>query len=159
MSVCMNVKMLCSSLQDMVGLRRRKDVKGQLQISQPFNFKKETAILPGLTEDEITVLREKAAASCLGVADELHSRSPSPDYAHPRQPPPIPTRHSSRNSAAALLSAATEDTLFLGSSSQPVSPSSSKRSGTPMDLDLGTPSSPLTPRGSPKSTRSTRLLA
>ncbi|KAK4454460.1 hypothetical protein QBC34DRAFT_471378 [Podospora aff. communis PSN243] len=158
MSVCMNVKMLCSSLQGMVGLRRRKDVKRQLQISQPFNFKKETTILPGVTEDEITVLREKAAASCLGVADELHSRSPSPDYAHPRQPPPIPTRHSSRNSTAALLASANEDAPFL-TSSQPVSPSSSKVTGAPMDLDLGSPVSPLTPRGSPRSARSTRLVA
>ncbi|KAK0641480.1 hypothetical protein B0T16DRAFT_461540 [Cercophora newfieldiana] len=155
MSVCMNVKMLCASLQDMVGFRRRKDAK-RLQISQPFNFKKEATILPGLTEDEITVLREKAAASCLGVADDLHSRSPSPDYANPRQPPPIPTRHSSRNSAAAVVPA-TEDTPFLPSS-VPVSPTSNL-SGAPMDLDLGSPISPLTSKGSPRSARSTRLLA
>ncbi|KAK4035042.1 hypothetical protein C8A01DRAFT_48707 [Parachaetomium inaequale] len=65
MTVYSEVKRLYSSLQEMVGLRRRKR---QLQISESFNFKKETTILPGLTEDEISVLREKAAASRLGIA-------------------------------------------------------------------------------------------
>ena len=70
MTVYSEVKRLYSSLQEMVGLRRRKR---QLQIvrpphthysqpcmyvltmsiqSEPFNFKQETTILPGLTEDE-----------------------------------------------------------------------------------------------------------
>ncbi|GAB1318638.1 hypothetical protein MFIFM68171_08848 [Madurella fahalii] len=69
MSVCAEVKRLYASLQEMIGLRRRKGVKHPLQISEPFNFKKETTTLPGFTEDEIAVLREKAAASRLGIAD------------------------------------------------------------------------------------------
>ncbi|KXX72880.1 hypothetical protein MMYC01_210386 [Madurella mycetomatis] len=69
MSVCSEVKRLYASLQEMVGLRRRKGVKHSLQISEPFNFKKEITILPGFTEDEIAVLREKAAASRLAIAD------------------------------------------------------------------------------------------
>ena len=154
MQVCINVKRICASLQDMVGFRRRKDGKRQLQISQPFNFKKETTILPGLTHDEITVLREKAAASCLGIADHLHSRSSTPDYTHPRQPPPIPIRASSRGSVPMGLMA-TEDMPFL-SSSLPTSSTSSHMSNA-MDLDLGSPISPLTTRGSPRSVRS-RLL-
>jgi len=156
MSVCINFKMLCSSLQDIVGFRRKRAPKRQLQISQPFNFKKETSVLPGFTEDEIALLREKAAASCLGVAEQLHSRSPSPDYTYPRQVPPIPTRSSSRSLAAAAQMAA-EETPFP-TSAIPASPSSSNAS-SPADLDLGSYVSPLTtPRGSPRSARS-KLLA
>ncbi|AEO67184.1 uncharacterized protein THITE_2116017 [Thermothielavioides terrestris NRRL 8126] len=65
MNVYSEVKRFYTSLQEMVGLRRRKR---QLQISEPFDFKKETVILPGLTDGEISVLREKAAASRLGIA-------------------------------------------------------------------------------------------
>ncbi|SPQ23886.1 9c2fd302-a5fe-4045-996b-7cd1385ffa46 [Thermothielavioides terrestris] len=49
MNVYSEVKRFYTSLQEMVGLRRRKR---QLQISEPFDFKKETVVLPGLTEDE-----------------------------------------------------------------------------------------------------------
>ncbi|KAH6631472.1 hypothetical protein F5144DRAFT_602290 [Chaetomium tenue] len=72
----------------MVGLRRRKR---QLQIPEPFDFKREATLIPGISENEyalpiplyrhppktnthlpppsrISVLREKAAASRLGIA-------------------------------------------------------------------------------------------
>ena len=74
LNVYSEFKRLYSSLQKMVGLPRRKALKPQLQIvqsrpplsltqtnshltqhllqSEPFNFKKETTILPGLTQDE-----------------------------------------------------------------------------------------------------------
>ncbi|KAH6856927.1 hypothetical protein B0I37DRAFT_426548 [Chaetomium sp. MPI-CAGE-AT-0009] len=87
MTVYSEVKRLYSSLQQMVGLRRRKR---QLQISEPFDFKREATIIPGLTEDEISVLREKAAASRLGIAyaDTHASHSvlslPLPDHHHHR---------------------------------------------------------------------------
>ncbi|KAK4146589.1 uncharacterized protein C8A04DRAFT_25505 [Dichotomopilus funicola] len=64
MLVYSEVKRLYTSLQEIMGRRRKR----QLQISDPFDFKKEVTIIPGLTEDEITVLREKAAASRLGIA-------------------------------------------------------------------------------------------
>ncbi|KAL2259448.1 hypothetical protein VTK26DRAFT_6863 [Humicola hyalothermophila] len=75
-SVYLGAKRLCMSLQEMVGLRRRKGLKRDLRISEPFNLKKEAVILPGLSEDEITVLREKAAASRLGVAATDSTSSP-----------------------------------------------------------------------------------
>ncbi|RKU40966.1 hypothetical protein DL546_003376 [Coniochaeta pulveracea] len=46
---------------------RRREKKRIYEISAPFNFKKECTVLPGITQDEISVLREKAAASCLGI--------------------------------------------------------------------------------------------
>jgi hypothetical protein len=67
MTVYSEVKRLYSSLQEMVGLRRRKR---QLQIvrpshalvnslaltnhlqSEPFDFKREATIIPGISEDE-----------------------------------------------------------------------------------------------------------
>jgi hypothetical protein len=80
--------------------------------SAPFNFKKEEICLPGITEDEyvtlsrlhdrflelmptlpsrISVLREKAAASCIGIA---HDRDPTA-FGSLQEPPRIPTRSSS----------------------------------------------------------------
>ncbi|KFA67766.1 hypothetical protein S40285_09877 [Stachybotrys chlorohalonatus IBT 40285] len=56
-------------------LRRRKQ-KRNVQISAPFNLRLEPTAFPGITEDEINILREKAAASCIGVAEAL-PRSPS----------------------------------------------------------------------------------
>ncbi|KAL2169217.1 hypothetical protein VTG60DRAFT_6381 [Thermothelomyces hinnuleus] len=78
------IKRVYSSLQKAVGLHRRKR---QLQISEPFNFRKEAVTLPGLSEEKISALREKAAVSRLGIAhagaynDKIahhgHRRSPS----------------------------------------------------------------------------------
>ncbi|KAK5658265.1 hypothetical protein OQA88_2240 [Cercophora sp. LCS_1] len=152
--------------QDAVGLKRRKNIK-RLQISQPFDFKKEAVIIPGLSEDEISVLREKAVASCIGTIDDHGSRSssraPSPDSANPCNPPPIPARRRSPRRSASLntrLSLPLETIAITPLSALlplPISPSSSGTS-TPLDLDLGfqlgTPLSPLTPRGSPRSVRS-----
>ncbi|KAI1360416.1 hypothetical protein F5Y08DRAFT_48369 [Xylaria arbuscula] len=60
-----------------------------LQISAPFNFKHETISLPGLSEDDIAILKEKAAASRLGVAGANKDRS-SP-FGSPRKAPPAPS--------------------------------------------------------------------
>ncbi|KAK3292117.1 uncharacterized protein B0H64DRAFT_466641 [Chaetomium fimeti] len=84
MTVYSEVKRLYSSLQEMVGLRRRKR---QLQIVlRTFDFKREATIIPGLTEDEISVLREKAAASRLGIAHAdayTDTLLPLPAHHHP----------------------------------------------------------------------------
>jgi len=134
----------------------------------------------------MTVLREKAAASRLGVAEENppSSRSTTPDYTHPRSAPAMPVRGPSRLSSGAVslplpCTSIYEDGPFLlaMSTSLPVSPMSSNSSsgssrsrsrsgsgpssGMLMDLGdfhLGSPVSPLTPRGSPRSVRS-RMLA
>ncbi|KAJ9144326.1 hypothetical protein NKR19_g6541 [Coniochaeta hoffmannii] len=66
MPACLDFRRIRSRLQDM-RVFRRKEKKRTLIISAPFNFKKETTYLPGITDSEISVLREKAAASCLGV--------------------------------------------------------------------------------------------
>ncbi|KAK0736232.1 hypothetical protein B0T21DRAFT_411417 [Apiosordaria backusii] len=84
MYLCSEVKRLYSSLQEMITSRRgalkrhgRGDSKRQLVISEPFNFEHRAVILPGLTPEEILVLREKAAATRLGI--------------HTDFPPSIPT--------------------------------------------------------------------
>lgn len=90
MPVCADVRQLCSTLQGLVTFRRRRPAKRRPQISEPFDFKREMTVLPGLTQDEISVLREKAAASCLGVADyDRHlygdeSPATTPDYHLPQ---------------------------------------------------------------------------
>ncbi|KAF4126707.1 hypothetical protein GMORB2_0444 [Geosmithia morbida] len=45
--------------------------------SAPFNLTREPVILPGISEDELCILREKAAASCIGVVETMVPRSPS----------------------------------------------------------------------------------
>ncbi|KAK0718008.1 hypothetical protein B0T26DRAFT_751993 [Lasiosphaeria miniovina] len=91
MHVCSNFKRFCSSLQDLVSFRRRKDLRRQLQISEPFNFRKEDTVIPGLTENEITVMREKAAASCLGIADLLYYDTASMSLSLPLPSPRLRT--------------------------------------------------------------------
>ncbi|KAK1759230.1 hypothetical protein QBC47DRAFT_436900 [Echria macrotheca] len=166
MQVYTNVKRIYSSLQDRVGFRRRKDLK-RLQIlslrefleesaipltpkqSQPFDFKKEATILPGYTEDELSVLREKAAASRIGIADETMllfpsspSRDSSPDYMHPRHAPSVPRDDEDELETPALPVTAFETQLLLSNTLTGGSTSSSGRS-TPMDLDFGSPVSPM----------------
>ncbi|KAL2159488.1 hypothetical protein VTH06DRAFT_2493 [Thermothelomyces fergusii] len=65
LAIYSEIKRIYSLLQKAVGLHRRKR---QLQISQPFNFRKGEAAFPGLSEEEISALREKAAVSRLGIA-------------------------------------------------------------------------------------------
>ncbi|CAJ2512230.1 Uu.00g052450.m01.CDS01 [Anthostomella pinea] len=70
---CLGLKAFTARLQRLVGLNKSKAApseKRSLQISAPFNFKHETVCLPGISEDEIAILKEKAAASRLGVASD-----------------------------------------------------------------------------------------
>ncbi|KAI0445756.1 hypothetical protein F4803DRAFT_106937 [Xylaria telfairii] len=60
-----------------------------LQISAPFNFKHESISLPGLSEDDIATLKEKAAAARLGVGDD-HNDDDSSAFGSPRKAPPAP---------------------------------------------------------------------
>ncbi|TRX90091.1 hypothetical protein FHL15_009010 [Xylaria flabelliformis] len=64
---CMVFNTFTARLQRLVGLKSKRN---SLQISAPFNFKRETINLPGLSEDEIATFKEKVAASHLGVRDD-----------------------------------------------------------------------------------------
>ncbi|KAK3985991.1 hypothetical protein QBC44DRAFT_145006 [Cladorrhinum sp. PSN332] len=92
--ICSEVKKLYVSFQGMITSRRRKDVKSRIQISEPFNFERRPVSLPGLTAEEILVLREKAAATRLGIHLELSdpTASSSGSTLMPcsrQQPPPL----------------------------------------------------------------------
>ncbi|ORY59734.1 uncharacterized protein BCR38DRAFT_412728 [Pseudomassariella vexata] len=68
MPLCIGFKEFATRLQHFMG-RKPKAKRRSITISAPYNFKHESANLPGISEDEITILKEKAAASRLGVAD------------------------------------------------------------------------------------------
>ncbi|KAK7420875.1 hypothetical protein QQZ08_010204 [Neonectria magnoliae] len=96
MQISTNVRTLCSRVQTLIRQRRRKE-KRAMQISAPFNLKHEPVQLPGVSEDEIAMLRDKAAASRIGIADPvlptpLTPRSPystSSLFSHPVRPQPL----------------------------------------------------------------------
>ncbi|KAG5928796.1 hypothetical protein E4U42_007981 [Claviceps africana] len=54
--------------------RQRRDV--EVEISAPFGLKREPVNLPGVSQEEIFILREKAAASQIRIL-ELRPESPS----------------------------------------------------------------------------------
>ncbi|KAK3398446.1 hypothetical protein B0T20DRAFT_392845 [Sordaria brevicollis] len=62
MQVCSNFKRFRASLQELLGIKRRNRVKGQ-DISAPYDFKKETTVIPGITEEYLESLRDEALAS------------------------------------------------------------------------------------------------
>ncbi|OAA68288.1 hypothetical protein SPI_00483 [Niveomyces insectorum RCEF 264] len=80
--VCTSFKSYMSRLHRVLSIRRKK-TKPRLVISAPFDFKKEDSllVLPGVSNEELTLLREKAAASVVGSA----LSSPYPD-SPPRGP-------------------------------------------------------------------------
>ncbi|KAM7201999.1 hypothetical protein V8F33_003006 [Rhypophila sp. PSN 637] len=94
-----DVKRLCTSLRGLRMFKRGKETKrSKLEISQPFNFKREITTLPGLSEDEISVLREQAAASCVGLAEAKTEHDNRHMQQHQIQPhSPHHTRSHSRN--------------------------------------------------------------
>ncbi|KAK4249222.1 hypothetical protein C7999DRAFT_39638 [Corynascus novoguineensis] len=118
MAIYSGVRRFYTSLQRMVGLRRRKrqlqivrahlrSSRGRIALtsssqSEPFNFRKEATVLPGLSEEEMSAFREKAAVSRLGIA-HTHAgayndtstsqhccRSPQSPPSHLSIPLPIP---------------------------------------------------------------------
>ncbi|KAI0396738.1 hypothetical protein F5Y17DRAFT_78875 [Xylariaceae sp. FL0594] len=91
---CMMFPNFSARLQRLLGLKtkaaaRDKRTSQIMKISAPFNFKHETVSLPGLSEDEITLLKEKAAASRIGVIDG-HDDIPSSFGVSPRKAPRAP---------------------------------------------------------------------
>ncbi|KAK0746742.1 hypothetical protein B0T18DRAFT_429647 [Schizothecium vesticola] len=159
MQVCTNLKHLYSSLQEHITLRRKSSPKQSqrpLQISQPFNFKKEPCTLPGLTESEIFALREKAAASRIAILPDYcppspssHSRCSSPGSARSlvintstdedffATAPPIPARSARR--AASMMVFRGDGGVGAGwsTTSLPAAGTAAGSSGcsTPVDLD------------------------
>ncbi|TGJ86719.1 hypothetical protein E0Z10_g2025 [Xylaria hypoxylon] len=98
---CMLFSNFTTRLQRLVGLKSKaaaaaaaaaaageKRNSHTLQISAPFNFKHETISLPGLSEDDIAILKEKAAASRLGVAGA--NKDGSSTFGSPRKAPRAP---------------------------------------------------------------------
>ncbi|KAI0555619.1 hypothetical protein F4679DRAFT_176900 [Xylaria curta] len=69
---CMVFNTFTARLQRLVGSKSKRN---SLQISAPFGFKRETINLPGLSEDELASLKEKVAASHLGVRDDGNDSS------------------------------------------------------------------------------------
>ncbi|KAI1478760.1 hypothetical protein K445DRAFT_13090 [Daldinia sp. EC12] len=78
-------------LQKLVGGKSSKSVseKPALQISAPFNFKHETLSLPGVSEDEIAILKEQAAASRFSAADPSSIGTPRKAPAPPSSLRPV----------------------------------------------------------------------
>ncbi|KAK4172890.1 hypothetical protein QBC36DRAFT_68082 [Triangularia setosa] len=84
MYLCSEVKRLYSSFQETITSRKgalrkhgRGGLKRQLVISEPFNFGHRPVVLPGLTPEEILVLREKAAATRLGIHTDPPPSAPT----------------------------------------------------------------------------------
>ncbi|KAL7796621.1 hypothetical protein V8C37DRAFT_372402 [Trichoderma ceciliae] len=76
-----NVRTLYERMQAALRHGRRKEKRG-LEISGPFGLKKEPVLLPGISQEELCILREKAAASRIGVAED--SMFPDPTSSLPR---------------------------------------------------------------------------
>ncbi|KAI0432060.1 hypothetical protein F5Y09DRAFT_340010 [Xylaria sp. FL1042] len=96
---CILFSTFTSRLQRLVGMKSKaaaaaatKEKRNSLplQISAPFNFKHETISLPGLSEDDIAILKEKAAASRLGIAGTKASKDGSSPFGSPRKAPRAP---------------------------------------------------------------------
>ncbi|KAI1815367.1 hypothetical protein GGS20DRAFT_342146 [Poronia punctata] len=91
---CIMFPNFSARLQRLLGLKTKRSTREKrsssqiMKISAPFNFKHETVSLPGLSEDEITILKEKAAASRLGVAGGNNDVSSS--FGSPRKAPRAP---------------------------------------------------------------------
>ncbi|KAF5000985.1 hypothetical protein FGRMN_1355 [Fusarium graminum] len=82
---------LCERVQTMVRQRCRKE-KRSMAISAPFNFEKNPVNLPGVAEEQIAMLREQAAAGCIGISDPPSPTAPrspcstSSLFSHPVRP-------------------------------------------------------------------------
>ncbi|KAG6026410.1 hypothetical protein E4U41_001274 [Claviceps citrina] len=79
--------MLYTRIQGIIRHRARRH-RREVEISAPFGLRRETVNLPGLSQEEISILREKAAASQIGVL-ELRPESPS-EYTFHKMSRPSP---------------------------------------------------------------------
>ncbi|OAA61518.1 hypothetical protein ISF_05597 [Cordyceps fumosorosea ARSEF 2679] len=78
-----NVRMLCSRVQTLLHRRPKQQPEEEqgrvlpFAISAPFDFRLGQVSLPGISHDEITMLREKATASRVGIAEYIPRSSSS----------------------------------------------------------------------------------
>ncbi|KAI1487714.1 hypothetical protein F4809DRAFT_561731 [Biscogniauxia mediterranea] len=87
MPCLLTFKAVTARLHRLLGAKKSATPKRQsLQISAPFNFKHESVSLPGVSEDEIAMLKEKARATRLGVATDGSS-----SFGNPRKAPAPPS--------------------------------------------------------------------
>ncbi|KAK1252748.1 hypothetical protein MKX08_003935 [Trichoderma sp. CBMAI-0020] len=77
-----NVRTLYERMQAALRHGRRKQKRG-LEISKPFGFKKESVLLPGISQEELCLFREKAAASQIGIAEDSMFSDPSSSLPRP----------------------------------------------------------------------------
>ncbi|KAJ2972192.1 hypothetical protein NQ176_g7296 [Zarea fungicola] len=75
MQVRNHVRMICSRMQTL--LQRRTKQKRTIDISAPFDLKLEPVSLPGVSQDELAILREKATASRVGITEYIPRSSSS----------------------------------------------------------------------------------
>ncbi|KAG6151179.1 hypothetical protein E4U37_005233 [Claviceps purpurea] len=76
MHVKQNFVMLYTRIQSVIRNRsRRQRRQPDVEISAPFGLKREAVNLPGVSQEELSILREKAAASQIGIL-ELRPESP-----------------------------------------------------------------------------------
>ncbi|KAI5922522.1 hypothetical protein F4810DRAFT_254929 [Camillea tinctor] len=88
MPCLLTFKAVTARLHRLLGAKKSVTPKRHsLQISPPYDFKHETVSLPGVSEDEIAMLKEKARATRLGVAAPDGSSS----FGSPRKAPAPPT--------------------------------------------------------------------
>ncbi|KAI1775730.1 hypothetical protein F4818DRAFT_386327 [Hypoxylon cercidicola] len=90
MANCMgSFRIFTSRLQERMGIKSSTPTpdKQPLQISAPFDFKHERLSLPGVSEDELTILKERAATSRLYPSSIGTPRKaptpPTPNYPDP----------------------------------------------------------------------------
>ncbi|OAA32223.1 hypothetical protein AAL_01555 [Moelleriella libera RCEF 2490] len=93
--------MLYNRIQSIIRDRAKKQ-RREIEISAPFDMKHETVNIPGVSQEEIAILREKAAASRIGVLELRDVSSPEFEY-HKRSRPsprlrPAAPSHASENS-------------------------------------------------------------
>ncbi|KAI1740094.1 hypothetical protein F4680DRAFT_448288 [Xylaria scruposa] len=98
---CMVFNTFTARLHRLVGSRSKRN-SHTLEISAPFGFKRETINLPGLSEDEIASLKEKVAASHLGVHDDSNDNSSA--FGSPRKAPRAPPSPAQPADPAVLVS-------------------------------------------------------
>ncbi|KAH6635668.1 hypothetical protein B0J18DRAFT_55145 [Chaetomium sp. MPI-SDFR-AT-0129] len=98
MLVYSEVKRLYTSLQEIMGRRRKR----QLQISDPFDFKKEVTIIPGLTEDEYVTVSisptspNQHKSPFLTITITTNTTSAKQNNSPPRKSSRLPSRHRPR---------------------------------------------------------------
>ncbi|ATY58672.1 hypothetical protein CCM_05381 [Cordyceps militaris CM01] len=98
MQVRDNIKTLCSRMQTLLH-RRSKQPKRGIEISAPFDYRLEDVSLPGISHDELSILREKATASRVGITEYIPRSSssmtswetPSQTFVYNRQNTPLYT--------------------------------------------------------------------